>query len=124
MKERLNGIQLIQKIRNGKIKDESIINVYLDTGFGGRHKIFDMKYKDGELEWDNGTFRASMLYDNTYDFVVEEDKRIDYPQIFKISDDEKYGDQAPNKDHLIDCNFIHLKKAIWQIIDEINKLKE
>ena len=56
--------------------------------------------------------------------IIEEDKKIEYPILHKTAPSETTGDQMPNWRNLIDCNFEHLNKTIYQLIDEINNLKE
>ena len=56
--------------------------------------------------------------------IIEEPKKIEYPILHKTAPNETTGDQMPNWRNLIDCNFECLNKTIYQLIDEINKLKE
>lgn len=56
--------------------------------------------------------------------IIEEPKKIEYPILHKTAPSETTGDQMPNWRNLIDCNFEHLNKTIYQLIDEINDLKE
>lgn len=56
--------------------------------------------------------------------IIEEPKKIEYPILHKTAPSETTGDQMPNWRNLIDCNFEHLNKTIYQLIDEINNLKE
>ena len=56
--------------------------------------------------------------------IIEEPKKIEYPILHKTAPSETTGDQMPNWRNLIDCSFEHLNKTIYQLIDEINNLKE
>lgn len=56
--------------------------------------------------------------------IIEEPKKIEYPILHKTAPSETTGDQMPNWRKLIDVNFEHLNKTIYQLIDEINNLKE
>ncbi len=55
--------------------------------------------------------------------IVEEDKKIEYPLIHKIGPDEITGDKEPNEWYLLNCNFVNLNRAVWQLIDAVNKLQ-
>lgn len=56
--------------------------------------------------------------------IIEEDNKIEYPLLHKIAAEEKTGDKMPNQEYLIDGNFTALNKAVYELIDEVNKLKE
>lgn len=56
--------------------------------------------------------------------IIEEPKKIEYPILHKTAPSETTGDQMPNWRNLIDCNFEHLNKTIYQLIGEVNKLNE
>ena len=56
--------------------------------------------------------------------IKEEPKKIEYPILHKTAPSETTGDQMPNWRNLIDCNFEHLNKTIYQLIGEVNKLNE
>ena len=56
--------------------------------------------------------------------IIEEPKKIEYPILHKTAPSETTGDEMPNWRYLIDFNFEHLNKTIYQLIDEINNLKE
>ena len=64
----------------------------------------------------------NMLFEDVE--IIEEPKKIEYPILHKTAPNETTGDQMPNWRNLIDCNFECLNKTIYQLIDEINKLKE
>ena len=54
--------------------------------------------------------------------IIEEPKKIEYPILHNTAPSETTGDQMPNWRNLIDCNFEHLNKTIYQLIDEINEI--
>jgi hypothetical protein len=70
---RLDGIQLIQKIRNGKVKDGSKIKVFYDDGMFDESYVTVIEYKNNDIIWAPSTFKVSMLYDEYYSFEIIED---------------------------------------------------
>lgn len=125
-------IDLLNKIANGEEVPKKI-------KFGD--KIW--KYNSGDKIWKyNSIVQDYMNEDNNeYLFanifgietekalnyeveIIEEPKKIEYPILHKTAPIETTGDQMPNWRYLIDCNFEHLNKTIYQLIDEINNLKE
>ena len=54
---------------------------------------------------------------------IIDDKKIEYPLMHKIGPDEITGDKAPNEWYLLNCNFVNLNRAVWQLIDAVNKLQ-
>ncbi len=89
------------------------------------------------LETQHGTYPSGKMWrkalmnilqgksaDDVYEPFIEENKKIEYPILHKTAPQEITGDEMPNWRYLIDCNFEHLNKTIYQLIDEINKLKE
>ena len=69
---KLDGIQLIQKIRNGKVKDGSKIKVFYDDGMFDESYVTVIEYKNNDI-WAPSTFKVSMLYDKYYSFEIIED---------------------------------------------------
>lgn len=64
---KIDGITLLQIIKDNKLKDNTKIDVsYLDAPIN--YVIAKLTYKDNELNWEPGTFRVSMLYDDYYTF--------------------------------------------------------
>lgn len=47
-----------------------------------------------------------------------------YKYVNELGTNETTGDEMPNWRYLIDYNFEYLNKTIYQLIDEVNKLKE
>ena len=111
-------IDLLNKIANGEEVPKKI-------------KVFD-----GEYEFDtyNNTYRNKEMLGtlgqnysldgvlNDEVEIIEEPKKIEYPILHKTAPSETTGDQMPNWRYLIDCNFEHLNKTIYQLIDKVNKL--
>lgn len=95
-----NQLELMDYIR---IEKETNIKFYLSSYIGNNY-ISDL-FKD-EVE------------------IIEEPEKIEYPILHKTAPSEATGDQMPNWRKLIDVNFEHLNKTIYQLIDEINNLKE
>lgn len=61
----MNGIELLIKIKQNKIKDKSIITVEKDNKY-----LFMMLYIDSEIKWLKNTFKLSMLIDDNYTFNI------------------------------------------------------
>lgn len=73
----LNGIELLNKIKNKELKNNTKINVlrYNDE-FGGIYTVVaNLIYKDNELLWDKNSFRVSMLYQD-YKFKIEKGLKL------------------------------------------------
>lgn len=119
-------IDLLNKIANGeevpkKIKWENIIYAYSEYDKDYLEYPFsDEEYK-GLFNMRNNIL-TQFLNDEVE--IIEEPKKIEYPILYKTAPSETTGDQMPNWRNLIDCNFEYLNKTIYQLIDEINKLKE
>lgn len=71
----MTGIELLQMIKNNKIKEGKEINV---LRISEDCRCFDivskLKYNDNDLHWSPGTFRSSMLWGNDYLFEIVEGK--------------------------------------------------
>lgn len=61
----MNGIELLYRIKENKIKDKTIIAVKKNNKF-----IFNMIYIDNDLRWENKNFRLGMLLDDKYTFDI------------------------------------------------------
>lgn len=61
----MNGIELLYRIKENKIKDKSIIAVKKKNKF-----LFNMIYIDNDLKWENKNFRLGMLLDDNYSFDI------------------------------------------------------
>ena len=88
-----------------------------------RQKTKGICYRCDEL---NEIFEECLVLEDLNDTIeiIEEPKKIEYPILHKTAPNETTGDQMPNWRNLIDCNFECLNKKIYQLIDEINNLKE
>ncbi len=87
MKE-LNGIELLKLIKDNKLKNNTKIEVLYDDGVGCYTRAI-LNYIDGELNWEPGTFKVPMLYDDDYFFEIigGKPKDIDlYRETIKLYD--------------------------------------
>lgn len=118
---KIKMIDLLNKIANGEEVPKKI-------RFRDDIWKFDKCVKDYMNE-DNNEY----LFDNIFGIetekvlnyeveIIEEPKKIEYPILHKTAPSETTGDQMPNWRNLIDCNFEHLNKTIYQLIDEINEI--
>lgn len=74
----INGIKLLQKIKNNELKFNQKINVYFDNTLTGTLDLEAvLTYRGDEVLWSENTFRFSMLYDDNYLFEIVEDKKIE-----------------------------------------------
>ena len=85
----INGIELLQKIKNRELKLNAKISVYYDNLITDTlDLVAKLTYKGNEVIWPENTFRFSMLYDDNYLFEIIEEKiiqenisRLSYQQI-------------------------------------------
>lgn len=116
---KVNGIELLQMIKDGKIKTNAKINVWSIIGdLAG--KITTIEYNGCDLRWKPGMFNTCYLYkDNYYFEIIEEEKEIkQIEKSYKIFDFNKESFEAM-KEMLQD---LYSKQV--EIIDEVNKLKK
>lgn len=74
----LDGIKLLQKIKNNELKFNQKINVYFDNILTGTLDLEAvLTYRGDEVLWSENTFRFSMLYNDNYLFEIVEDKKIE-----------------------------------------------
>lgn len=110
-------IDLLNKIANGEESDTI-------TEFEFNKSIWNFfKLQDSEYCVDGWLLNQEIVI-TKHKEIIEEPKKIEYPILHKTAPSETTGDQMPNWRNLIDCNFEHLSKTIYQLIDEINDLKE
>lgn len=73
----INGIELLQKIKNNELKLNQKINVYYDNLITDTLDLVAvLTYKGNEVIWSENTFKFSMLYDGNYLFEIAEEKNI------------------------------------------------
>lgn len=73
----MTGIELLQMIKNGEIKEGTgIIVLRANEECGCFDVVAKLKYSDNDLLWSPGTFRSSMLWDNDYLFEIVDNKDI------------------------------------------------
>ena len=71
----MTGIELLQMIKNGELKDETKINVIRLTenvNVYDYSTVTTITFIHNNLEWPAGTFKSSMLWDNDYLFEIME----------------------------------------------------
>ena len=125
---RLDGIQLIQKIRNGKVKDGSKIKVFYDDGMFDESYVTVIEYKNNDIIWAPNTFKVSMLYDEYYSFeIIEDNDKLEKINV-KTGDNCKrfieYDDETGHHKYTIRLLDEYFSKNINKIIDHINKIEE
>ena len=71
----MNGIELLQLIKEGKVKDDTFIDVYYDDEDLGKTLISELHYIGNQCFWGEVTFKLSYLYNDSYSFqIVGEEK--------------------------------------------------
>ena len=68
--ERINGIELITRMKNNNIPVNNVIRVSRKTKDNEELFICFIRFKDGEVEWKNNSFRLAMLIDDSYIFTI------------------------------------------------------
>lgn len=123
---KIDGITLLQIIKDNKLKDNTKIDVsYLDAPIN--YVIAKLTYKDNELNWEPGTFRVSMLYDDYYTFEIigetEKNKKIEK---IKTNGNEFYSEyiEAWIKKSEFDAYGEYLSNKLNAVIDKLNYLLE
>lgn len=66
----MKGPELVKKLYDGEVKDNSDIYVHRCTPLGNVELI--IKYKDKGLIWNPRTFDTSYLFDNNIEFYIED----------------------------------------------------
>ena len=116
----MKGYELIKEITEGKIKEYTQIEVHDLTVLD--KVIAIIEYKNGRLNWVEGTFDTSYLVSlNCYFKIIEEQEEIDIQNIEEI-------EPAMNGNACVIDNktwtLNQVIKAVKQLEREINKLKE
>lgn len=71
MKEEIvNGIELVNRMKANNIPINNVIKVSKKTKDNEEIFICNIRYKDGEVEWKNNSFRVSMLLNDDYIFTI------------------------------------------------------
>ena len=68
--ERINGIELITRMKNNTIPVNNVIRVNRKIKDNEEIFICYIRFKDGEVEWKNNSFRLAMLIDDSYIFTI------------------------------------------------------
>ena len=101
----MTGIELLQMIKNGELKDETKINVIRLTenvNVYDYSTVTTITFIHNNLEWPAGTFKSSMLWDNDYLFeIMESEESSDKAEkIGKLSYQQLGTYQLDNNDTL------------------------
>ena len=122
----INGIELLQKIKNGELKLNTKISVYYDDLITDTlDLVAELTYKGNEVIWTENTFRFSMLYDDNYLFQIVEEKTIQ-ENISRLSYQQIGTYQLDNNDILgfikaLNEQLTKHGRKINEIVDYINK---
>lgn len=111
----MNGIELLELIKEGKIENDTSIDVYYDDEDLGRTLISQLHYIDNQIHWREGTFKVSYLYNDSYSFQILGEEKIG---IYDYCDNYEVMSKT-----VIANNFLHLNEDLKTLVDEINKLK-
>ena len=114
----MTGIELLEKIKNRNIKNGTKILVYKNNEY-----VTTLIYDD-DLNWNTGSFRARMLWDNNYRFYYHsKDEWEDIEEIeVELRGDCKYRYASKN---FISYAFPkEIADTINQLIKNQNYLKE
>ncbi|MCM1052469.1 MAG: hypothetical protein NC483_00605 [Ruminococcus sp.] len=76
----IDGITLLEKIKNNEIKDNTKIKVIYDDGLSLFTRTI-ITYINEELIWKNGEFKASMLWNSFYSFEIIESRPEEISEI-------------------------------------------
>ena len=118
----INGIELLQKIKNNELKFNQKINVYFDNTLTATLDLEAVLiYRGDEVLWSENTFRFSMLYDDNYLFEIVEDKKIEK---LKIKDDkliEKW-ENGSDYNYTLSAPQNVIANKINELIDVVNEL--
>ena len=116
----MNGIELLQLIKTGKIENDTIISVYYDDEDLGKTLICELRYINNQIYWEEGTFKVSYLYNDSYSFqIVEEEKDTEELDLFKL--------QCTIANHYskenIQCLANEMVRKMNKLRDAVNELK-
>ena len=113
----MNGIELLEKIKNRNIKNGTRILVYKNNEY-----VTTLIYDD-DLNWNTGSFRTRMLWDNNYRFYCTLEDECEDKSVCQYSVVPSYFDlQSAIK--TINENFEKHQIAINQLIKNQKVLKE
>ena len=117
--EKINSKDLYKYVNELGTNEIKKFNVYYDDMLEGQ-----VTWNGTYFEWESGTFTSEIFFDPIWFFDPVGDEQIRYPILHKTSPNETTSDEMPNWRYLIDYNFEYLNKTIYQLIDEVNKLKK
>lgn len=103
----MKGYELIKEISDGKIKENTQIEVHDLTVLD--KVIAIIEYKNGRLNWVEGTFDTSYLVSlNCYFKIIEEQEEIDIQQLIEL---ENYKDTE-----YYDCRDIQTNRGMINLL--------
>ena len=119
----MNGIELLQLIKEGKIENDTFINVYYADDDLGKTLICELRYINNQIYWEEGTFKVSYLYNDNYKFqIVEKDiEELNLIHEYYLPSKELVEDYGFKK-FVLDELFAQYDK-INELIKVVNKLK-
>lgn len=113
----MKGYELIKEISDGKIKENTQIEVHDLTVLD--KVIAIIEYKNGRLNWVEGTFDTSYLVSlNCYFKIIEEQQDIDIQSIEELDENFTY---IENHSSGLGIEKV-LNKAEIELVNKINKL--
>ena len=119
----MTGIELLLMIKEEMIEEGTEINVFKKGKDRFSELLTVITFINNELQWSPGTFRSSMLWDDSYYFEIEESKKIPnkITGVFQYSRLPSYfrDEEAINS---VNCNFEQHQKAINELIYAVNYL--
>ena len=125
----INGIELLQKIKNNELKLNQKINVYYDNLITDTLDLVAvLTYKGNEVIWSENTFKFSMLYDGNYLFEIAEEKIIQ-ENISRLSYQQIGTYQLDNNDILSFIKLLNEQltkhgRKINEVIDYLNRKED
>lgn len=123
---KVNGIELLQMIKDGKIKENTKINVFKNDVY-----ITQIDYINNNIQWKPGKFIMSMVYDDTVYFEIPtEIEELEYDHNFYSqiecsllkNEDAKKAYLLKGINESIDLSLKNTNK-INELVREVNCLK-
>ena len=105
---KVDGIELLQMIKDGKIKTDTEIKVWFDDGL--KEYITTLYFNGLDLKWQPNTFYARHFYNKYVEFeIIEEEKDIEELGMVYNGNEED--------------EIMRNRYKINELVREINKLK-
>ena len=122
----MKGYELIKEIADGKIKENTQIEVHDLTVLD--KVIAIIEYKNGRLNWVEGTFDTSYLVSlNCYFKIIEEQEEINIQEIkplnaYKLMESPYMAKLL--KEQRYDEFMEHLKQSELELVENIGRLRD